>query len=108
MIEGFVQRNLLFAREHPSLALQMINRCRQFHREPPMRAIAAIPPNALRPNSWPNKIDIARYEEYFPDGGGRRGRNPSRIIARSTGKAIADRTTRNSLLSRASATLGAV
>jgi hypothetical protein len=54
-----------------------------------MRAIAAIPPYASRPNSWPNKIDVARYEKYFPDGGGRRGRRPVGIIPRWTGKAIA-------------------
>ena len=54
-----------------------------------MRAIAAIPPYASRPNSWPNKTDFARYEKYFPDGGGRRGRRPIGIIPRWTGKAIA-------------------
>lgn|SRR5581483_10927900 len=54
-----------------------------------MRAIAAIPPYASRPNSWHNKTDFARYVKYFPDGGGRRGRRPIGIIPRWTGKAIA-------------------
>lgn len=53
-----------------------------------MRAIAAIPPYAPRPNSWPNETEIARYEKYFPDGGGRRGRRQIGIIPSWTGKAI--------------------
>ena len=36
-----------------------------------------------------HKTDFARYEKYFPDGGGRRGRRPIRIIPRWTEKAIA-------------------
>lgn len=69
-----------------------------------MRAIAAIPPYASRPNSWPNKTDFARYDEVLSRWRGEAWATPDRNNTRMGGKGnrspVLVKTHRNDTLTR--------